>query len=498
MSYNDIESINPYGYQPNFILVNKPSKGSFFGDIVPVYRTTQELSNVIVTSWEGLSSFILNSSNFLVCVLSFLSQAINNTAYQSYLIINSAYQQVLEMPEILGGVSSKLQIAFETLAQESTRELWWLEVKLDVRTLIDQATSSISSIWKVLQKFYLAALIFLCLGFLNLSTPLLASNNSNSFLTKFLNNNSYVSQSSLIASKDFQVTTNLATTNSAVVISTVSVYTVKEGDTLDKIAESFGIKTQTICFNNYGTAEACTMKVGDKLYIPWVDGYIYNLTKDVLASDLSSVYGLAVEEIINYNNYSYNPVTLNFPKDSLVLIPGTDFAKISEANKKEQARLDAATKSAEQAARTKNLSSQAIPRTTALPDLNYMKGGFIWPTVGFISRCVQPGHIACDIANHSSPAIVASKAGTVTAVYRYDVVGYGLAVVVDHGRDENGRSQKTLYAHMSEISVSKGQKVNQGDQLGVMGQTGYASGIHLHYECIIDGVKQDPLQVCLP
>jgi murein DD-endopeptidase MepM/ murein hydrolase activator NlpD len=51
---------------------------------------------------------------------------------------------------------------------------------------------------------------------------------------------------------------------------------------------------------------------------------------------------------------------------------------------------------------------------------------------------------------------------------------------------------------MSEISVTKGQKVNQGDQLGFMGQTGYASGIHLHYECIIDGVKQDPLQVCLP
>jgi murein DD-endopeptidase MepM/ murein hydrolase activator NlpD len=84
---------------------------------------------------------------------------------------------------------------------------------------------------------------------------------------------------------------------------------------------------------------------------------------------------------------------------------------------------------------------------------------------------------------------VAAASGTVIATYYFDVVGYGLAVVVDHG---NG--VKTLYAHMREISVVKGQQVSQGQQLGIMGQTGQATGIHLHFEVVINGVQSDPLQ----
>jgi len=126
-----------------------------------------------------------------------------------------------------------------------------------------------------------------------------------------------------------------------------------------------------------------------------------------------------------------------------------------------------------------------------------MKGGFIWPTVGVISRCVQPGHIACDIANFSSPAVVASKNGIVTKV-GFEGGGYGNHIIIDHGTDENGRSIRTLYAHLASVSVSRGESVTQGQEIGVMGRTGYSTGIHLHYECIINGVKQNPLEVCLP
>ena len=507
MSYIDNQTDNPYSYQPNFILVSTPVKGQFFGDILPAYRSAGELTNFIVTSWESLSHFTLHGQNFLTCVLSFLSQAINNTAYQSYLIINSTYQQILELPNVLGSYKKHVEFAFATISAESTRELWWLEVKLDIRTLLDKVTASISGIWKILQKFYLAALVFVCLGFLSLSTPLLASNNSNSFLAKFLNNNTYISKSSLIASRDFQVTTGLDTVSRAVIVSTISAYTVNDGDTIDKISESFGVKSETICFNNYQTLESCTIKKGDKLYIPWVNGYIYNAAKETLATDLSSLYEVSVDEIVAYNNFSYNPVTLNFPKDSLVLIPTTDYPKVDEANKKEQARKEAilksagqalATKTADQAARSQNLSSKAVPRTAAAPDLNYMKNGFIWPTVGSISRCVQPGHVACDIANFNSPSIVASKAGVVIAK-RFDAGGYGNMVEIDHGKDEKGNSVKTLYAHMAgPASVSVGQKVSQGQPIGVMGRTGASTGIHLHYECKINGVKQNPLEVCLP
>jgi murein DD-endopeptidase MepM/ murein hydrolase activator NlpD len=65
---------------------------------------------------------------------------------------------------------------------------------------------------------------------------------------------------------------------------------------------------------------------------------------------------------------------------------------------------------------------------------------------------------------------------------------YGLyVVVVSPGGIE------TLYAHLSSISVSQGQSVSQGEQLGIIGDTGYSTGVHLHFEVIDNGVRVNPL-----
>jgi len=68
--------------------------------------------------------------------------------------------------------------------------------------------------------------------------------------------------------------------------------------------------------------------------------------------------------------------------------------------------------------------------------------------------------------------------------------GYGRAVTVEHG---NGRL--TLYAHLSRIDVKPGARVQQGQTLGAVGATGFATGPHLHFEFRIRGVHQDPLVV---
>jgi murein DD-endopeptidase MepM/ murein hydrolase activator NlpD len=68
--------------------------------------------------------------------------------------------------------------------------------------------------------------------------------------------------------------------------------------------------------------------------------------------------------------------------------------------------------------------------------------------------------------------------------------GYGNVVEIRHA---NGRS--TLYAHLSRISVHKGERVEQGDFLGTVGSTGWATGPHLHFEVKLAGVQQDPLEV---
>ncbi len=68
--------------------------------------------------------------------------------------------------------------------------------------------------------------------------------------------------------------------------------------------------------------------------------------------------------------------------------------------------------------------------------------------------------------------------------------GYGNVVQVRHAR-----SRETLYAHLSRIDVTKGQRVEQGHRIGAVGSTGWSTGPHLHFEFRIDGEHQDPTLV---
>jgi murein DD-endopeptidase MepM/ murein hydrolase activator NlpD len=73
--------------------------------------------------------------------------------------------------------------------------------------------------------------------------------------------------------------------------------------------------------------------------------------------------------------------------------------------------------------------------------------------------------------------------------------GYGNVLIIRHGG-----SLSTLYAHLSDFAdgLHEGSKVNEGDVIGYVGQTGWATGPHLHYEFRINGEQTDPLTVALP
>jgi len=117
-------------------------------------------------------------------------------------------------------------------------------------------------------------------------------------------------------------------------------------------------------------------------------------------------------------------------------------------------------------------------------------GDLAWPAVGgYISSGLGQRwgklHKGIDIARPSDRTIKAADNGTViSAGYNG---GYGNKVVIDHN---NG--MKTVYAHLSSISVSVGQVVSQGQKLGVMGSTGNSTGIHLHFEVHEDGNLKNP------
>ena len=99
------------------------------------------------------------------------------------------------------------------------------------------------------------------------------------------------------------------------------------------------------------------------------------------------------------------------------------------------------------------------------------------PTSGDITQRYWFCHNGWDIANPEGTPIVAVDDGTVRFAGWSDR-GYGNMVVLDHG----GRYQ-TLYAHLKAApSVSQGQLVTAGTVIGVMGNTGFSTGPHLHFE----------------
>ena len=114
--------------------------------------------------------------------------------------------------------------------------------------------------------------------------------------------------------------------------------------------------------------------------------------------------------------------------------------------------------------------------------------GFIWPTSGRIS-CRWWGyynHRGLDIAAPKGTPIYAAASGTVIS-YRNLSSGYGRHIVIDHG---NG--VQTLYAHTSAVYVSVGQKVSKGQKIAAVGRTGWATGNHLHFGVMINGVYKNP------
>lgn len=97
-------------------------------------------------------------------------------------------------------------------------------------------------------------------------------------------------------------------------------------------------------------------------------------------------------------------------------------------------------------------------------------------------------HLGVDYSAPVGAAVRTVADGVVLSVGEQG--GYGNVIVVDHGKGET-----TLYAHLSRMDVQAGQKVHKGQRIGAVGQTGWATGPHLHFEFRENGQHRDPLTV---
>ena len=126
------------------------------------------------------------------------------------------------------------------------------------------------------------------------------------------------------------------------------------------------------------------------------------------------------------------------------------------------------------------------------------RGKFILPTKGRISspfgtwRVYNKGkaswrHRGVDIANKEGTEIIAPNAGTV--VLSEDMRVHGGTIIISHGQ-----GLFSIFSHLKERFVKKGEEVEKGQLIGAMGQTGLATGSHLHWGLSTSGTVVDPLE----
>lgn len=230
-------------------------------------------------------------------------------------------------------------------------------------------------------------------------------------------------------------------------------YIVQPGDSVSSIAASFGISEKTIVWANKLNSKAMIRK-GQRLEVLPVTGIKHKVSKGQTIDTIAKKFKADVAKIIAFNNLPENG---QLQIGQVLIIPDGQMP-ISP----EQPRY-----------------SEAAKKYAYLPSLDDY---FIIPTTGRISQRLH-GHNAIDIANSCGSSVLAAASGKVIgAVESGYNQGAGKYVKISHS---NGT--ETLYAHLSEVLVSLGQDVSQGQKIGLIGHTGRTipqgpRGCHLHWE----------------
>ena len=230
-------------------------------------------------------------------------------------------------------------------------------------------------------------------------------------------------------------------------------YTLQRGDRLSVVATKANVTLGTIIsFNNIKNVKR--VGVGTTLVVPNADGVLYTVAKGDSLSGIARSNKVTYEQILEANQLA-SPVVTPGQK---IFLPGA---------------------------------------TLSNWDLRQASGElFIYPVRGYITSRfgtrrdpftgARSFHNGIDIANALGTPVRASMAGTVTDTGFNS--SYGNYIVISHG----GGFQ-TLYGHLKGFLVKIGQDVDQGQQIGLMGSTGYSTGSHTHFSIFKWNKAQNPL-----
>lgn len=232
-------------------------------------------------------------------------------------------------------------------------------------------------------------------------------------------------------------------------------YEVVSGDNISSIADKFNISADTILWAN-DLNKKSSIKVGQKLVILPVSGISYKVKNGDTISGLSTRFGVTEKDIIAFNKTDGDKLIIG----ENIIIPGgkinsqiTQKSKNGVNNDKNQSNNN-----------QKSTSNNSI--------------GMIRPINGIKTQGIH-GNNAIDFGANIGTPVYSAMGGVVTLVRGGNAWngGYGNYVVIKHN---NG--VQTLYAHLSDIFVDKGQSVERGEVVANSGNTGRSTGPHLHFE----------------
>ncbi len=230
-------------------------------------------------------------------------------------------------------------------------------------------------------------------------------------------------------------------------------YRVRAGDTLSSIAAQFGISVETVRWANPDLK--WSLRVGQEITVLPVSGVVYNVREGDSLESVAGRFQVDSEPLKQYN-----------PDYQKTFAEGAGALIVPNA---------------------RPLKGAAAFSTAELPDL---KGYFTLPARGWNWGELHERN-AVDIANTCGTPVFAAAEGVVIPDDRLGDgktgwnEGYGTFVLVEH---PNGT--KTRYAHLETAAVALGDYVNQGDQVGTIGNTGNThgpTGCHVHFE--VHGAK---------
>jgi murein DD-endopeptidase MepM/ murein hydrolase activator NlpD len=257
-------------------------------------------------------------------------------------------------------------------------------------------------------------------------------------------------------------------------------YTVKRGDSLWRIAQQHGLTVEDLRQANPAMAQSDLLQVGQQLAVVKAEPYVTVVTVERLVEEVAIPCPVQVK-------FSQD----RWPWEEVVETPGRNGRKRITYEIYRRAGVVVERRVVEEVVLEEPVTRVIVRGSRQVPALG--TGQLYWPVEGggqITSRFGWRGrewHPAVDIAAPEGTPVRAADSGVVT--FAGWEAGYGRLIIIDHGQ-----GLTTRYAHLSRMLVQPGDRVHKGQVIGTVGQTGRATGPHLHFEVRIGGEARNPLQ----